>query len=586
MKKALVASLALLFVATTVFAINFVPNQLKLSGPKYVQYNFDGKALTIPVTASGTPASVTLLVYTTGIGKTVTAVKNGYLGWHYVNNIDTCIYFSDPKQIAKGTGNIVWDGKNKAGKAVAPGDYTYYLFGYDDQNVKVLATSFIGTRAHNAFLRFQEMGTDGKPLANPIVYNCRFFERWTLGNDPSDATLLQTTAVTLPASYAGMAMMPILDPKDFGKIFIEVGNTETATQAIGKYVWVPNGAATVDTGWGENGFSATGAQWGGGNADAGVDTDGNYLYTVTGIHYVMQAEADLRAWDINDGTLVKTFDLKPWWSSLEAMNAGGQMNGGPNTLYVRDGNVFLSCHCSCLKQMLNPAMGLENEADLVVWSNGNGDYTMDHNFEESANLKWLCNDYNVGPYTYTLQSDANKFSLAPSFDMGAVSFGLLAPDGTGLGYRAFAGETAGGKTGQYMVDNGSAFDGLYSDNSSATGGWDGPAGLWFVGQDSFKGSISNKVAVTDAPSAFAVAQNSPNPFNPTTTISFTLAKAGKTTVEVYNVAGQKIDTLVNSRLSAGAHSVVWNAARFSAGVYFYTVKNGDFSKTMKMTLLK
>ena len=264
--------------------------------------------------------------------------------------------------------------------------------------------------------------------------------------------------------------------------------------------------------------------------------------------------------------------------------AGGQMNGGPNTLFTRDGQVFLSCHCSCLKQMVNPALGMDNEADLVVWSNGNGDYTMDHNFEETATNKWLCNDYNVGPYTYTLQSDANQFSIAPSYDMGAVSFGLIAPDGTGMGYRAFAGETAGLKFGQYMVDNGSAFDGLYSDNNN---GPSGNVGLWFTGQDSFKGIISKIVDVADAaPAAFAVAQNSPNPFNPTTTISFTLAKAGKTTVDVYNVAGQKIDTLVNSSLSAGSHSVVWNAAKFSAGVYFYTVKNGDLSKTMKMTLLK
>ncbi len=94
-------------------------------------------------------------------------------------------------------------------------------------------------------------------------------------------------------------------------------------------------------------------------------------------------------------------------------------------------------------------------------------------------------------------------------------------------------------------------------------------------------------AVSSAqPAAFTVAQNSPNPFNPSTTITFTLAKAGKTTVEVYNVTGQKVGTLVNGTLSAGSHSVVWNAAKFSAGVYFYTVRSGSFSKAMKMTLLK
>jgi hypothetical protein len=43
---------------------------------------------------------------------------------------------------------------------------------------------------------------------------------------------------------------------------------------------------------------------------------------------------------------------------------------------------------------------------------------------------------------------------------------------------------------------------------------------------------------------------------------------------------------VNANMNAGSHSVTWNASKFSAGVYFYTVKSGDFSKTIKMTLLK
>jgi len=108
-----------------------------------------------------------------------------------------------------------------------------------------------------------------------------------------------------------------------------------------------------------------------------------------------------------------------------------------------------------------------------------------------------------------------------------------------------------------------------------------------VAEDSVKGIITDKVAVEeDTPAAFAVAQNSPNPFNPTTTISFTLTEAGNVTVDVFNVAGQKVDTIANEFMSSGSHSVTWDASEFSAGVYFYAVKTGDFSKTMKMTLLK
>ena len=86
--------------------------------------------------------------------------------------------------------------------------------------------------------------------------------------------------------------------------------------------------------------------------------------------------------------------------------------------------------------------------------------------------------------------------------------------------------------------------------------------------------------------AFAVEQNSPNPFNPTTSISYTIPEANHVTVDIFNVAGQKVDTLVNDFMDAGKHSAVWDASGFSNGVYFYTVKSGDFSRTMKMTLLK
>ena len=90
----------------------------------------------------------------------------------------------------------------------------------------------------------------------------------------------------------------------------------------------------------------------------------------------------------------------------------------------------------------------------------------------------------------------------------------------------------------------------------------------------------------NAPSTFSVAQNLPNPFNPTTTISFTLPVAGMVSIDVYNVAGQKVDTIVNEYMNTGSHSVVWDGSEFSTGVYFYTVKFNNFTKSMKMTLIK
>ncbi len=91
---------------------------------------------------------------------------------------------------------------------------------------------------------------------------------------------------------------------------------------------------------------------------------------------------------------------------------------------------------------------------------------------------------------------------------------------------------------------------------------------------------------TVRPDGITLSQNMPNPFNPATTISFSIPEMGNVTVDVFNIAGQRVDTLVSELLHAGSHTVTWNASEFSAGIYFYIVKSGEFSKTKKMMLLK
>ena len=234
---------------------------------------------------------------------------------------------------------------------------------------------------------------------------------------------------------------------------------------------------------------------------------------------------------------------------------------------------------------------VEDEDDLVKWTNGNGDGTYDYNFEPDSPRPWVCNDTTAKPHGYYWTADANKFGHGSIYDLGAVTWGLLAPDGTGLGYMAVAGETATQKIGQNICDNGSAYDGIYKDPGQL---FDYRSGypqlhylLWY-GHDSIKGMITSAPVSVDesAPSAFAVAQNSPNPFNPTTTITFTIPESGNVTVNIFNVAGQKIDTIVSEYMNAGNHSIVWDGSGFSAGVYFYSVTSGSYLKTMKMTLIK
>ena len=85
--------------------------------------------------------------------------------------------------------------------------------------------------------------------------------------------------------------------------------------------------------------------------------------------------------------------------------------------------------------------------------------------------------------------------------------------------------------------------------------------------------------------------NNPNPFNPTTTINFTTKEAGNVNLNIYNIRGQKVKTLVNDNLDAASHSVVWNGKddngkAVSSGVYFYKMQAGKYTSTKKMILMK
>lgn len=88
------------------------------------------------------------------------------------------------------------------------------------------------------------------------------------------------------------------------------------------------------------------------------------------------------------------------------------------------------------------------------------------------------------------------------------------------------------------------------------------------------------------PDRITLQENYPNPFNPTTTISYALPQAGQVRVDVYNVLGQVVSTLVNKYQPAGYYQVDWNANDFASGVYFYRLTVGNHVETKKMILAK
>jgi hypothetical protein len=93
----------------------------------------------------------------------------------------------------------------------------------------------------------------------------------------------------------------------------------------------------------------------------------------------------------------------------------------------------------------------------------------------------------------------------------------------------------------------------------------------------------DKAVVTE----YALHQNFPNPFNPTTSIRFDLVEKNFVTLKIHNATGQEVATVVNSERAAGVNIVNFDATKLTSGVYFYTVKAGNvFSATRRMLLVK
>ena len=427
-----------------------------------------------------------------------------------MNNVDTCIYSSESFWLDVGANTITWDGRDFSGTIVEDNVYTYYLWAYDAVSKKQPVSRHVDfNRGGGTFLTHDETG---KPLTQPCfittpttyhtdaepTYITR--QKWIIGNDPDNETLLETT------TYPGWIDRGIIaiDPYDHSNFFVSMYEP-AYYQLIRKYRWIPNGEAEIQTGWGYDGevrsyTTVPSSEM----LDSGVVYAGNdMLITINQIDNGRPVSvervaagnndrSELVLTDVQNGNEIRRINLSEWWIDQDDADAGVLLVGGPTTMESRNGVLALGSHASCILQLINPHQ--INEDEMVLYVNSNGDYKGDKNFENDSSTPWVCNDNDTSPYTYNLGIDAHNFLTVPAYDLGAVSFCLFGPDGTGLGYFPYAGETSGEKYGTKIVDYGSAYDGLYTDNRSSDYGGDySREGLWYIAHDSIKGIIENSI---------------------------------------------------------------------------------------------
>jgi hypothetical protein len=91
---------------------------------------------------------------------------------------------------------------------------------------------------------------------------------------------------------------------------------------------------------------------------------------------------------------------------------------------------------------------------------------------------------------------------------------------------------------------------------------------------------------TGNPRSFYLAQNYPNPFNPSTRIGFRIQGGGVIMLKVFDILGREVAILVNEKMEAGEHNVVFDAAGLPSGVYFYRIQAGEYSASRKMVMIK
>ncbi len=101
-----------------------------------------------------------------------------------------------------------------------------------------------------------------------------------------------------------------------------------------------------------------------------------------------------------------------------------------------------------------------------------------------------------------------------------------------------------------------------------------------------KYEYSKEVDVEVVPASYKLNQNYPNPFNPTTNIKYDLPEASRVVLNIYNIIGQQVASLVNGTIEAGFHSVTFDGSNLPSGTYIYRLQTNNFVQTKKMVLLK
>jgi hypothetical protein len=238
-------------------------------------------------------------------------------------------------------------------------------------------------------------------------------------------------------------------------------------------------------------------------------------------------------------------------------------------LYIRNGNITTD---------YDPFFKLRVQNDRIVLLHPG----TSENFADDIGVDFISEGDSVTPATFGISANGVNF-INPFVGIGD-------DDGAIFAFSA---------VGNYNNDNG--IDPIPGDNRPGIGGWIVDPSKEFTGDEPSNPLATNiltpgkknffittGVETENIPTQFVLYQNYPNPFNPTTRIRFSIPKAEKVDLRIYDILGQQITILVNGIKNAGTHEIIFNSSDYglASGVYIYHITAGDYKLSKKMLLLK
>ncbi len=581
------------------------PKVMKVS-VQDVSWNGSG-SVTVPFT-SNQRGRAWLVIYRKGSNTTGATGPNG--AWVRLVAQDLYVNHVGPVDIESGNSSITWNGQDFEGNAAGSGNYEFDIVAFNGKDKLTLVgpgmmpgqtwnETHIDTKSNPAEIWSPEgagtpsdvirgeIGTDY--LANPNAWDSYSFASLYpcaeggcnhCGVVPDDTTVGVYWACDFSGEFGGTYKMTI----------------NRAAQSF-----------EADTSFGQNGwFPLT------------EDRNGNihpWENLVIATHWSV-ADNPLTGIEFHDkttGEIVKFIDTNDFFVDLGVDDDGNETvtPTGPGKLDVNAQGIYISTW-----RFKAPIIFMDHDGN-IHWANLQGDgigQTID--VEEGVELGIPARVAIVINVRGDISGNATFLSETLATEGSIVSF--LGRDGTGIGHMQPSGVI--GPTYEYAEDNFSMirgmdlvsengpYDGIYYDAhmSMLTKAYTpgdaeelvtGPGMFMHVPYDVASGRLGAGVTAVESvgaagtPDSYSLSDAYPNPFNPETTIEFAIPTDGHVKLQVYNTAGQLVNTVVDEVLNAGVYRDTWeaqdsNGQSVSSGVYFYRMEAGDFVDTRSMTLLK